>query len=412
MIEVEASIYDTGSASLEGSPIKVHPDDANVYGTILREARGRAAAAQQVVQLQAHDLTRGVSEAIRVHPDGSIEHQATDTPPPPPPPAPQVTADRNAELPAPPLAGATAPPSPFSAENAFVREVQPAPEGGLRRLLYRATGGAINLGLSPEDARRRDMIAAVRTRAIDPEVIAVICLKGGIGKTSTTAGVGLTLAHYRGDRVIALDANPDAGDLYERTCPGTPPATLTDLAHRAHEVQSMTDLARFTGITERLSVIAGDQEPTISESLSADDFVTALRVVQHYYNVVMVDCGTGVTHPSMVGILSSARHVIIAGGYAVSGARRAENSLRWLHANGYEDLARNATVVLTQTATVSSIVDTAAIEATLANLSSTVITVPHDQAVADGTTISRDALQPATSEAYLKIAASIAHRFS
>ncbi|MFV0533900.1 MAG: hypothetical protein ACK5MR_09625, partial [Cumulibacter sp.] len=84
---------------------------------------------------------------------------------------------------------------------------------------------------------------------------------------------------------------------------------------------------------------------------------------------------------------------------------------RWLHSAGYAHLARNATVVLTQTATVSSTVDKAAIEATLAELSAAVITVPHDQAVADGTAISLDQLQPATAEAYLRVAASVASNF-
>ena len=41
----------------------------------------------------------------------------------------------------------------------------------------------------------------------------------------------------------------------------------------------------------------------------------------------------------------------------------------------------------------------------------TVIRVPHGQAVADGTTISLDRLQPATADAYLQIATSIARNF-
>ena len=404
MIELEARIFDATSASIGGRAVSLEPEDPTVYTAILRHARGRARAEQEPVQLVAHDLTRGQVDTMRIEPDGTIQQQPATSPPAPAGPPVALQAR-------PPAAAPTSPTPAFPPTHDFVRAIKPAPERGWRKVVHTLTGGSINPGLSPEEQRRRELIAAVQTRATHPEVCATICLKGGIGKTSTTAGVGLTLARYRGDRIIALDANPDAGDLYERTCPGTPPATLTDLAARAGDVASMTDLARFAGIAERLSVIAGDQEPTISESLSAEDFVEALRVVQHYYNVVMVDCGTGVTHPSMVGILSNARHVIIAGGYAVSGARRAESTLRWLAANGYQHLARRAVVVLTQTAAVSSIVDTAAIEATLGQLSATVIRVPHDQAVADGTNISLDALQPATAEAYLRIAASIAANF-
>ena len=418
MIDLDARIFDARSASLDGAVVELIGGET-VYDAVLRHARSRAADNGRPVRLAAHDLTRGTNDLMHVHPDGTIDpgtgRPAVNEPstapglaaPPPieamasdaPPQTATIT-----QTPAAPLHVAEPPPL-----QDFVRPVTPAPARGWRKVLHRTTG--INLGLSSAEARSRELVEAVRTRAAHPEVVATICLKGGIGKTSTTAGVGLTLARYRGDRIIAIDANPDAGDLYERTCTGAPPATLTDLAANASSVQSMTDLARYAGIAERLSVIAGDQEPTISESLSAADFEVALDVVQHYYNVMMVDCGTGVTHPSMIGVLGNARHVVIAGGYAVSGARRAENSLRWLHANGYAHLARNAVVVLTQTAKVSSVVDTAAIEDSLAQLSAAVITVPHDQAVADGTNISLSALQPATADAYLQIAATIARNF-
>lgn len=43
--------------------------------------------------------------------------------------------------------------------------------------------------------------------------IAVMSLKGGVGKTTTTVALGNTLASLRGDRVIAIDANPDRGTL-------------------------------------------------------------------------------------------------------------------------------------------------------------------------------------------------------
>ena len=44
-------------------------------------------------------------------------------------------------------------------------------------------------------------------------VIAVVSPKGGPGKTTITALLGMLLAELRRDPVIALDANPDLGDL-------------------------------------------------------------------------------------------------------------------------------------------------------------------------------------------------------
>ncbi|GAA1267468.1 hypothetical protein GCM10009589_20800 [Arthrobacter pascens] len=54
----------------------------------------------------------------------------------------------------------------------------------------------------------------------------------------------------------------------------------------------------------------------------------------------LTDCGTGVTHNAMSGILQSADTLIIAAGYAVSGAKRARSTLQWLASHGYEDLAQ------------------------------------------------------------------------
>ena len=394
--QLEARIFDDATGTIDGAAVTVQRAE-DIYAAIMRHARQRAAQSPNGVLLAAHDLPRGQRRRFHISCDGAVAE--ADTPAAVASPNPVPVAAQPTQVPPPP---ALAHADPGTLHN-FVRPTKPIAAAGWRK--------ALRLGPSPAEARIHKLIEAAQTRATRPEVCAMICLKGGIGKTSTTAGVGLTLARHRGDRIIAIDANPDAGDLYERTCPGAPPATLTDLAARSGDIESMTDLARYTGLAERLAVIAGDQEPRISESLSAEDFTTALRVVKHYYNVMMVDCGTGVTHPSMVGILGAAGHVIIAGGYAVSGARRAENTLRWLHASGYEHLARNSTVVLTQTASVSNTVDKAAIEATLAELAATVITVPHDQAVADGTAISLDQLHDATADAYLRVAASVAANF-
>ncbi|MDQ0868284.1 MinD-like ATPase involved in chromosome partitioning or flagellar assembly [Arthrobacter sp. V1I9] len=66
-----------------------------------------------------------------------------------------------------------------------------------------------------------------------------------------------------------------------------------------------------------------------------------------YYSVALTDCGNGVTHNAMSGILQSSHNLVIAARYAVSGAKRARRTLHWLASHGYEDLVRNAIVVIT-----------------------------------------------------------------
>ena len=56
----------------------------------------------------------------------------------------------------------------------------------------------------------------------------MLSLKGGVGKTTATVGLGATLASMRGDRVIAVDANPDRGTLSDKVRLETA-ATVRDL---------------------------------------------------------------------------------------------------------------------------------------------------------------------------------------
>lgn len=109
---------------------------------------------------------------------------------------------------------APSPGRPSAAEFTPERLLRPAaiaPSTGWRRLLYRATGGSLNPGISQGEARRNQLLARAKTPIAGCRRIAVISCKGGIGKTTTTLMLGHTFAIYRGDRVVALDANPDAG---------------------------------------------------------------------------------------------------------------------------------------------------------------------------------------------------------
>lgn len=335
------------------------------------------------------------------------------------PPAPEVapavpaqpgrstrTASRAAAL-------ATAPvPDFISSPGLFVREQKPKPVGGFRGALYQMTGGGINLGPSARQREEDELARRISRQLQGSYNTAVLSLKGGIGKTSTTVGVGLTLAEFRGDPPCAIDANPDSGDLVERALgegiyQQQSPRTITDLLRNIESVDSLTALARYMHHAGRLHLIAGEQDPEVSDSLTAEEYLRIRKLISGYYSVALTDCGTGVTHNAMSGILQSADNLIIAAGYAVSGAKRARSTLHWLASHGYEDLARNAIVVITDKDEVSSRVDKDAIEDHLSGICRQLIAVPHDRGVADGDLVTLDVLRPETRRAYREIAAAI-----
>ncbi|MEE2523983.1 MinD/ParA family protein [Pseudarthrobacter sp. J75] len=299
-----------------------------------------------------------------------------------------------------------------SSPGLFVREQKPRPVGGVRGALYSLTGGALNMGPGAKQ-REEDELARRISRQLQGSFnTAVLSLKGGIGKTSTTVGVGLTFAEFRGDPPCAIDANPDSGDLVERALgegiyQQATPRTITDLLENIESIDSLTSLSRYMHHAGRLHLIAGEQDPEVSDSLTATEYLRIRKLISNYYAVALTDCGTGVTHNAMSGILQSADNLIIAAGYAVSGAKRARSTLQWLASHGYEELARNAIVVITDKDEVSSRVDKDAIEEYLAGICRELIAVPHDRGVADGDLVTLDVLKPATRRAYKEIAAAI-----
>jgi MinD-like ATPase involved in chromosome partitioning or flagellar assembly len=300
----------------------------------------------------------------------------------------------------------------ISSPGLIVREQKPRPVGGVRGALYHLTGGSLNLGPSARQREEDELARRISRQLQGSYNTAVLSLKGGIGKTSTTVGVGLTLAEYRGDPPCAIDANPDSGDLVERALgegiyQQQAPRTISDLLRNVESIDSLTALARYMHHAGRLHLIAGEQDPEVSDSLTAEEYLRIRKLISGYYSVALTDCGTGVTHNAMSGILQSADNLIIAAGYAVSGAKRARSTLHWLASHGYEDLARNAVVVITDKDEVSSRVDKDAIEDHLSGICRQLIAVPHDRGVADGDLVTLDSLRPETRRAYREIAAAI-----
>ncbi|MGK3649168.1 MinD/ParA family ATP-binding protein [Pseudarthrobacter enclensis] len=300
----------------------------------------------------------------------------------------------------------------ISSPGLFVKEQKPRPVGGFRGAMYKLTGGSWNMGPGPKQRQEDELARRISRQLHGSYNTAILSLKGGIGKTSTTVGVGLTLAEFRGDAPCAIDANPDSGDLVERALgegiyQQASPRTITDLLENIETVDSLTALTRYMHHAGRLHLIAGEQDPEVSDSLTAEEYLRIRKLISGYYSVALTDCGTGVTHNAMSGILQSADNLVIAAGYAVSGAKRARSTLQWLAGHGYEDLARNAIVVITDKDEVSSRVDKDAIEEHLSGICRQLIAVPHDRGVADGDLVTLDVLKPETRRAYKEIAAAI-----
>lgn len=330
-------------------------------------------------------------------------------------PAPSMSTalERTSAVPAPAGAGGPGNNSAAALSNALLLKQRPAPPtGGWRRRLFLLSGGRINPGNSAKEQRRIELTKQINQPVHGCFTIAVLSIKGGVGKTTITSTLGSTFANLRGDRVVAVDANPDRGTLVQRG-PQDTPAGVRDLLDSIGSLATYSDVRAFTSqARSRLEVLASDTDPSISESLSASEYSTVLDLLERYYSIVVTDCGTGLLHSAMPAILQGANCLVVVSSGSVDGVRSASATLDWLDAHGFRELVANSVAVINGVRSRSNPVDMSRVLHHFEQRCRAVRVVPHDPHLADGGEIALDMLKPATRNALLELAAAVAQTFS
>ncbi len=283
------------------------------------------------------------------------------------------------------------------------------PGAGWRRAVLRASGGAVNPGLSPEERRRRAVLHRIRRPLLQAHHVAVTSIKGGVGKTTVATLVGLVMAEHRGDRVMVMDANPDAGTLADRLT-GESTVTVRELLRDLDRIHTWTDMSRYTSLAGRLQVLASEQDPAAGESFSRQEYERICRLLDRFFDIVITDSGTGLVHSAMEGTLNLADSVIIVGAPTVDGASRASKTLDWLLAHGHGALAADSVAVLSCDRT-SEDVDIVRIRRHFQARCRAVVEIPPDPHLATGSRVDLARLRPATLDAAYELAAHLADRF-
>ncbi|MGI8694596.1 MAG: AAA family ATPase [Geodermatophilaceae bacterium] len=297
------------------------------------------------------------------------------------------------------------------ASATLLRPREDVPSSGWRRVVHTLTGGAVNPGLSAAERHQVHLIRRIRTPVTGRHRIAVVSLKGGIGKTTTTACLGLTLSHYRGDRVVAVDANPDAGTLAERLT-GEATRTVHDLLAGLSEIGSYTDVSAYTYLAERLQVLASGQDPEMSHAFDEEQYRVVVGVLERYFNIIVTDSGTGLLHSAMAGTLALADSLVVVGAPSVDGATRAAKTLDWLVAHGYDDLVFRSVAVISSVRPATKNRDLTPIREHFADRCRTVVEIPYDPHLVAGGRIAMSELRRPTADAFLALSADVADGFA
>ena len=281
---------------------------------------------------------------------------------------------------------------------------------GWRHWLYLTT--RINLGLSPDEVYELELHARIRRNARDSYQIGIFGLKGGVGKTAVTIALGSAMAKIRGDRILAIDADPDGGNLADRAGRQSA-ATVSDLlADQA--LSRYNDIRAYTSMNaSNLEVLASEEYSGAPREFNDDDWKGATAIVSRYYNLVLADCGTGLFQKGSRGVLSTVSGMVIVASASIDGARQAAVTMDWLRQNGYQDLLGRSCVVINHVTPGKPNVD---VEDLVQQFErhvppGRVIVLPWDKHIAAGSEIQLDLLSDTYQRRITELAAALSDDF-
>ena len=296
-------------------------------------------------------------------------------------------------------------------DEQLLRADPPVATIGWQRALYQLSGHTVRLGPGAKERRQAHRASTLRAPIEGTRRVVVMSRKGGVGKTTISLALGSILATERGDRVVAVDANPDAGNLAHRVAPPSG-LTLTDVLRDLDRIDSYSALKRYTSqaAESRLEVLASDDDSRIGTALDRTDYHRIIGLLDRFYNVILLDTGTGILDSANQGLLAEADELVLVLRAGVDGGRAAALTLDWLEAHGHATLVRQAVVVINAVRPRVG-VPTDPIREHFAQRCRRVVQVPWDPALETGARTAVSMLDPDTREALLDMAAAVAENF-
>jgi MinD-like ATPase involved in chromosome partitioning or flagellar assembly len=196
--------------------------------------------------------------------------------------------------------GTRVPGTPMTRRDVYARDMRagrPVPTGFLAQ-----ANAWLKLHLSTELQRREWAIdeQLAHTRTITrPNTISVISPKGGVGKTTISFVLGNLLSSELRMRVIVLDANPDFGTLSSLASDEyRSPRSLADLLADSPQIESPAELHPYVSwLPSGLHVLGAPAHAEVMAQMTPGLYNRLLDFLERFYEVLILDLGTGITDP-------------------------------------------------------------------------------------------------------------------
>jgi len=146
-----------------------------------------------------------------------------------------------------------------------------------------------------------------------PNVVALISPKGGVGKTTSTFVAGNILATHLKLRAIAVDANPDFGTLARLAPDGRrSERSLAELLQNAERIHTFAELGAYVSrLSTGMHVLGTPRDVELTASLGPERYGELVSFLGMFYEVVLLDLGTGVAGPLASFAIERADQVVL-----------------------------------------------------------------------------------------------------
>lgn len=304
----------------------------------------------------------------------------------------------------------SAPTRHVQVEEVVKRRREPA-EMGWRKAVFTCTGGLVNLGAGPHERQLRDWKARVTSNIPGNYQIATVSVKGGVGKTRVTAGVGTVFADVRGEHPIAIDADTTYGGLGRFVDPHAL-TSIRDFLAAKEVVVDYPKARHFTGQNKQgLEVLSGNQNVANPMELTKKTFFDTIEVVRRFYQLLLVDCGHEVETDFFKAVLSVSDALMIIGSCTAEGGLAIERTVDWLAARNGHELLKRSVIVLNDAHDSATKAFISHITETVGPRVRSVKVIPWDAHLRDADTLDFAALNKRTRLAFLELAAELAEGF-
>ncbi|WP_055480638.1 TcpE family conjugal transfer membrane protein [Sphaerimonospora mesophila] len=212
------------------------------------------------------------------------------------------------------------------------------PSGGWRRLAQVVVGGSRTDGMEIDEAR-------ARTPLPESKRIMVLGCTGGAGQTTTALMLGHTLARYREDRVLALDASGGDDTMIKRIAaePERPGSLLEGAGSLTRYLGLGAQTSRCGSGLEVLGADIDDQAAQrLADRASHGDWSRTLAALDRCYGLTVIDPAAALA----ARLLPYADQLVLVAPASADAPEAIAMTYEWLDGHGCSELRRRGVMVI------------------------------------------------------------------